>query len=143
MNLLYLETEKEYKNYYINTLAKKKIYTKEKIRVYFSPNTFYHAFFETTLSHKDSFSKERAKYMNLIKSTIENPTACHWGWDRESKTYSPNSTVSLYYENFIVILCYRINKDRILKANFKTCYWKINMYSIKKAPIWKIEDLKI
>ncbi len=78
MNLLLLETQDDYREYFINNYCNAKIYTYSGIEVKFYPDQFEHSFFESK-NHKKRdkslFSLERAQRMTWIKETLQNQNA--------------------------------------------------------------------
>lgn len=134
------DTLKEYKNHFEETYCKTPTLTFDGIKVFFSKDKFEHAFFESTKRNgvKDTFSDERAKRIDWIKATLENPKAdLYQGWDKDSKTYFPHRRVSVVFGDFAVIIGLSLNKSGELKGNFITCYEANNSIGkIRTSPVW-------
>lgn len=135
------ETPEEYKCYYEEIYCKAPTLTFDGIKVFFSKDKFDHAFFESTKRNgvKDIFSEERAKRIDWIKATLENPKAdLYQGWDKDSKKYFPHRRVSVVFGDFAVIIGLSLNKKNgELKGNFITCYEADNSIGkIRISPVW-------
>lgn len=137
-------TPAEYKQHYERYYCREKIFTFDNIRVRFRSEQFAHAFYESSAKNgwKDSFSWERAKRINWIKATLENPKAdSYQGRDKRNNSYDNNRRISVVYENFVVII--DITKKGAAKepimATFVTAYLadQYAMEKIRKAPRWK------
>ena len=135
------DTPKEYKNHFEKVYCKTPILTFDGINVFFSKDKFEHAFFESTKRNgvKDIFSEERAKRIDWIKATLENPKAdLYQGWDKDSKKYFHHRRVSVVFGDFAVIIGLSLNKKSgELKGNFITCYEANNSIGkIRTSPVW-------
>ena len=142
--LLHLEKVEDYRRYYISNYCCEKIFTFDSIRVRFRSEQFAHAFYESSAKNgwKDGFSWERAKRINWIKETLENPKAdSYQGRDKRNNSYDNNRRISVVYENFVVII--DITKKGAvtepLMTTFVTAYPadQYAMEKIRKAPRWK------
>ncbi len=140
MDLLNLNNELDYKEYYILNYCKQKIFTYSGIEVKFYEDQFEHAFFESKQykkRDKSIFSWERAKRMDWIKNVLLDSNAeLYVGWDRDKKKYNENRRVSIISEdNYVVILNIINNK----KAKFITAYNASisNARKIRSAPKWQ------
>jgi len=134
-------TPAEYKQYFEKHYCRAKIITFDNIRVYFSPSKFGHVFYESTNrdGKKDAFSIHRAKRIDWIKATLENPHAeLYQGWNKKDKVIEPNRRVSVVYEEFVVVIDVKFDEqDRPIKAEFITAYVADNsINSIRKSPKW-------
>ena len=141
--LLEYETEAEYKDHFKRSYCRGAITTFDGIAVYFRPDKFDHAFYESSArdGNKDQFSFVRAQRLDWIKATLEHPEAdLYMGWDKRGKNYNPHRRVSVIYEDFVVIIEIRQTKAGKLKGNFVTCYKADNSIGkIRNAPEWKIK----
>ncbi|OOS24894.1 hypothetical protein B0680_03720 [Moraxella pluranimalium] len=143
--LLKYETIAEYKNHFEKHYLRSEIFTFDGIRVYFKPQKFGHAFYESsnyTKGAKDQFSYTRAERMDWIKLTLESPNAEQFiGWNKDTKSYEKTRRVSVVYANFVVVIEIRLAKDNILKGNFVTCYVAdASIEKIRKSPKWNKDD---
>lgn len=140
MNLLYLNNEEEYKNYFILNYCKQKIFTYSGIEVKFYEDQFKHAFYESEdykKRDKSIFSWRRARRINWIKSVLLNPKVeLYVGWDRDKKKYNNNRRVSIITEDNYVVILNIINEK---KAKFITAYTAsvTNAKKIRSAPKWE------
>jgi len=137
--LIVLPTEKDYQNYYTNEFCRKAVFTADSLRVYFSPNRFWHAF--CTRDHngkKDKFSIERAQYIGWIKPTLGNPNALLLqGWNADLEVYEPHRRVNIVFESFIVVIEIQLAQNQSVKASFITAYYADkSINKIKKSPKW-------
>lgn len=136
-------TPAEYKTHYEVHYCQRPITTFDGIKIFFPKHKFGHAFYESSQRNgiKDTFSDERAKRINWIKDTLENPNAdLYQGWDKESKVYLPHRRVSVVYGDFAVIIGLSLNKNGELKGNFITCYEADNSIGkIRNSPLWDKE----
>ncbi|MCK9371909.1 MAG: hypothetical protein M0P91_01825 [Sulfuricurvum sp.] len=134
------DTPVEYKTHYEVNYCQRPIMTFDGINVFFGKDKFEHAFYESSdrRGSKDTFSDERAKRINWIKDTLENPNAVlYQGWDFKTKQYKPDGRVSVVYGDFVVVIRLSLNKSGVLKGNFVTCYEADNSISkIKSSPLW-------
>lgn len=138
--LVAYSTEAEYRHHYERVYCHGKITTFDGIRVYFSPSSFEHAFFESSNrdGRKDVFSTVRAQRIDWIKATLENPQAAVYkGWNKRTRRYDDTRRVSVVYENFVVIIALSLKRDGSLKGNFITCYQADNSINkIRQSPKW-------
>lgn len=145
--LLVCESIGDYHAHYLKEYCRKTVKTFDGIRIYFSPNNFEHAFYESSRrdGRKDVFSPERAQRMDWIKATLENPRArLYQGWDKKTGKYSAKRRVAVVYEDFVVILAMRLKKDESMVGRFLTCYQASNSIGkIRRSPEWtRVECLK-
>jgi hypothetical protein len=142
--LVHYGTALEYRAHYERVYCRGKILTFDGIRVYFSPGTFDHAFYESTNrdGNKDKFSSARAERIDWIKATLEHPNAdIYAGWNKMARCYDPTRRVAVVFEKFVVVIALRIKQDSVLKANFVTGYQADNSIgSIRSSPIWSRLD---
>ncbi|MBN2427892.1 MAG: hypothetical protein JXK94_06130 [Deltaproteobacteria bacterium] len=142
--LVFYATVSEYRSHYLNAYCRAKIQTFDGIRVYFSPDRFGHAFYESTSrdGFKDAFSQERAQRMDWIRATLESPDAVLFqGWDKKARQYDGTRRVAVVYEDFVVVVQMRIDKRDRLKANFVTCYQADNsIHRVGQSPNWSYTD---
>lgn len=140
---VHYDTPAEYKQYYIKHYCREKIFTFDGVRVKFEQSQFAHAFYEASKKDgkKDNFSLERARRIDWIKATLENPKAdIYQGRDKRTNLYNNNRRISVVYENFVVII--DITKKGAAKnpisAKFVTAY-PADQYAIAKirnSPRW-------
>lgn len=140
--LLFLPTEVDYRIHFNNCIINSNVTTRHDIRVNFDPESFDHAFYESTNRNKvkDVFSKTRANRMSWIIPTL-NDSSANWfkGWFR--RKYDVTRAVATAYDNFVVILEFRINRSSILVAKFITCYEANNsIRKIRSSPAWDLEE---
>lgn len=137
------ETVEEYKTHYKRGYCQKPTRTFDGIDIYFGADKFEHAFYESSQRDgvKDTFSVERAKRIDWIKATLENPNAVlYQGWDAKSREYTSNRRVSVVYGDFVVVIYLSLHKRGALKGNFVTCYEADNsMGKIRSSPLWERE----
>jgi len=142
--LVNYDTWQEYKEHYLNKYCRSVIITFDGIRVYFSPDTFGHAFRESSGRNgvKDTFSTIRMQRIDWILAALTNKDAeLFCGWDKKSKTYRSNRRVSVVYVDFVVVIEISRREGGLLKANFKTCYRAdVSIDKIKKSPRWTLAD---
>lgn len=135
--LLKLKDENAYRLHYVHTLCNQRIETFDGISVYFAPDRFGHAFFESSDKRgaKDIFSLVRAEHMDWIAVALACPDAlCLQGRNRNK--YSPQRRVTVV-EDFIIVISLKKGGYGELKANFVTCFWGNNSAPrIRKSPIW-------
>lgn len=138
--LVIYSTETEYRRHYERVYCDGEVTTFDGIRVYFSPSSFDHAFFESSNrdGRKDVFSTIRAQRIDWIKATLENPQAeVYEGWNKGSRSYDNTRRVSVVYENFVVIIALSLKRNGSLKGNFITCFQANNSINkIRQSPKW-------
>lgn len=139
--LVKYESVSEYKRHYQRQYQRNRIVTFDGIRIYFQPQRFNHAFYENSNKQKgakDRFSFERAERIDWIKETLNNPSAkLFQGWNQYNKTYEPARRVSVVYDDFVVIVEFRLNLQSQLKGEFVTCYVADkSIDKIKSSPLW-------
>ena len=134
--LLFLPNEEAYKAHFINTLVGSKIMTFHGVPVKFKCKRFGHAFSE---SRWDSLI--RAKRMDWIRLTLEDQdTSWYQGWSGKRKKHESTRSVSVAYENFVVVLHYYLSKGD-LAASFITCYEaNRSIQKIRNSPLWDINE---
>lgn len=144
-SLLEYKTAQEYQEHYKAQFCKQKIVTADGMQVYFSEGRFWHAFCtRDEKGKKTDFSFERAKYINWIRPTLEQPNAILWqGWNSDKQYYEPDRRVSIVYQGFIVVIQIKMKKDGFLKADFITAFYDKKGNAVAKinnAPIWKKDE---
>lgn len=141
-NTLELENEIAYLDYFVKNLIRREIYTHDGIRIHFRKGHFYHAFFETTVSHKDCFSFDRARHMPEILTILQSPAAtCHCGWNNKERKHDPNRRVAYLLGTFLVVII--LNKNRNtgkLTGEFLTCFEadESTFNRVKRDPLWDV-----
>ena len=142
--LLHYATPVEYRAHYEQVYCRGVIHTFDGIRVYFSPDKFGHAFYESSPrdGRKDLFSGIRAQRMDWIRATLEHPQARLFeGWIKATGQYDATRRVAIVYEDFAVFVQMGLKKDGTLKANFLTCYQADNSIGkIEQSPAWRLES---
>ncbi|MGV0005172.1 MAG: hypothetical protein ACNYPG_00820 [Candidatus Porifericomitaceae bacterium WSBS_2022_MAG_OTU9] len=138
--LVYYQSEQEYRNHYRHTLVNNVISTHDGIRVYFSMDSFNHAFYKSKYGgeSRNVFQESRAVRIDWIRPSLEDGEAMLFqGWDNKAETYNPTRIVSLAYGNFVVVTQCRL-KGQNLVAKFITCYDADDypVIKIKKSPKW-------
>lgn len=135
---VYLDSEEEYRKYYIEKYCNRKIETWNHVEVKFYSDKFEDAFFESVNNKKrdkTKFSIERAKRIDWVEAALKNENAeIYQGWDRDKKQLSKNRRVVVISpENYVVIL--NLLKDG--SAKFITAYLADSPMTaklIKKGP---------
>lgn len=142
--LLVLADEAAYRAHFVQSLCRAVISTHDGIRVYFKPDTFDHAFFESSdrRGADDVFSTSRAERMDWIAAALADPNAlCVQGWDHSKQRYSPKRRVTVIVQDFVIVLQLSTKRNGTLKANFVTCFKAENSaVKIRQAPRWTRED---
>lgn len=141
--LLKLDDEDAYRQHFVRTLCRARIETHDGIRVYFSADTFEHAFFESSdrRGADDVFSLTRAERMDWIAAALADPNAlCCQGWDAKRQCYTPKRRVTVVVQDFVIVLALSTRRDGTLKANFVTCFKAENSAAkIRQSPRWTRE----
>lgn len=141
--LVHYQTEAEYRDHYKSAYCRRKIQTHDKIPVFFQPQKFEHAFYESTGKYtgKNKFSPSRAQRIDWVKATLENSQATlYQGWHKDKKIYVPDRRVSFVYESFVVVIDLFLGNNQSLKGNFITCYTADqSIDKITSSPIWSME----
>ena len=144
-SLLYFPREENYQAHFRDTLVRRRIVTFHGIPVKFAYKSFGHAFYESSQRNgiKDQFSRSRAERIDWIIPTL---TGCDtdWrqGWSKKRKGYESTRSVSVAYENFVVVLQYYNSGDR-LAAIFITCYdADTNINRIRSSPSWHVNSCR-
>ena len=117
-------TVDEYYCHYKREYCDKEIYTSDGIRVHFHPSTFFHAFGERSnprSPHKDRLSEDRAQRIDWVGATLATPDSSHSGWKSSTGSDDFTSRVDVFNQ-FVVVLQYKLGKRNSLKSEFKTCY---------------------
>jgi hypothetical protein len=142
--LVYYKTEEEYKDHYEREYCQGAIFSFDGIRVYFKPESFQHAFYESSQRNgvKDVFSEVRSQRINWIKETLENINSdLYQGWNKWKESYEPNKRVQIVYEDFVVIIRLKLDRRGNLKGQFMTCYLADNsIEKIRMSPKWTWEE---
>ena len=133
----------DYKRHYEQTYCRGVIHTFDHIRVYFCPQRFGHAFYESSdkSGNKDVFSRERAKRIDWIGAVLEYDEAeLYQGWNKDDKVYTPDRRVSLVVDDYVVVIRLSLKNDNSLKGEFVTAYVADQSAAkIKKSPLWTLE----
>lgn len=141
-SFLELQTEKDYKEHFIEKYCSQEIITFDGIKVNFYPRNFEHAFYKRskkkTTAPKDLFDSERAKRIDWIKKIIEDESIKpRVGYDNRKKTLDYNSRVSYVQNEKYVVIIRMIDET---KAFFVTAYLVDNTYTSRKIlekPLWE------
>lgn len=145
--LLHLQSEAEYRAYFVENYVRAHVATYHGVRVHFSADQFDHAFYEATNRDgvKDQFSWVRAQRMKWIALTLNDPGAIWYqGWIKRLERYDPTRSVAVAYGDFVVILKFRATRSGVLKSNFVTCYDADNsIHKIRRSPAWDIRECRI
>ena len=146
--LVVYDTVEDYRNHYERVYCQANIQTFDGIRVYFDPNKFEHAFYESTARDgcKDVFSVVRAQRIDWIKNTLEHPHADLFdGWSKSLKKHGSTRRVAVVHEEFVVIIAISLKANFSLKAKFLTCYQADNSINkIRSSPTWsKLNCLRL
>jgi hypothetical protein len=145
MTTLNLQTEAEYRAYYLDTFCKRPVMMPlsdgSSIPIYFAAHLFDHAFFESSQRDgiKDEFSLQRAEQMTNISTVLQDSKAIRLqGWDQKKREYNPTRCVTVVTEDeFVIVIRLGLTQRGTLKGKFVTCYVADNSYSkIIKAPMW-------
>lgn len=138
--LVQYATPDEYRTHYERVYCRGNITTSDGIRVFFSPGSFGHMFYESTArdGRKDAFSPVRAQRIDWIKATLEHHQATLFqGWDYKTRSYDATRRVAVVYEDFVVVIAMKLSRDGSLRANFVTCYQADNSIGkIRTSPAW-------
>lgn len=139
-NTMELESENAYLDYFVKNFIKQSIYTHDGIRIHFRKGHFYHAFFESTISHKDCFSFNRARHMPEILTILQSPAAtCHCGWNNKERRHDPHRRVAYLLGTFLVVIILNRNKSNgKLSGDFLTCFEadEFTFKRVKQDPLW-------
>jgi hypothetical protein len=131
-------TEIEYRNHFERVYCQQHIITFDGISVRFRKNCFDHSFYESSKRNKikDKFSDQRAKRIDWIKATLQDPKAeLYIGWDGTRKRYDKSHRVAVVVANYVVVI--RVSGDKT--AQFVTAYVADSVSTldkIKKSPRW-------
>jgi hypothetical protein len=113
-----------------------------QIPVYFDPNTFDHAFFESAnrdgVKDKD-FSLTRACRMPLIVTALTGPGNEQFaGYDKKSKQVGHARIVCVVTaEDFVVVVRLGLTAAGTLRGNFVTCFYADNsIQKVRSNPLW-------
>lgn len=132
----------QYKRHYENVYCRSIIVTFDDIRVYFKPQRFGHAFYESTPGGgKTIFSQKRAERIDWIKAVLESPDAeLYQGWSKNKKVYVPDRRVSVMLEDYVVVIELRLIKGAKLKGDFITAYVAdTSINKIRSSPTWTLQ----
>jgi hypothetical protein len=140
----------EYRSHYRREYCQSRVETHDGIRVFFKPDSFDHMFYESSNrdGKKDCFSRVRAERIDWIRLTLEHPgAAAYQGWLKSTRSYDAARKVAVVYEDFVVVISLRLDRQGGLRADFVTCYQADNSIGkIRSAPAWTtdvcIEQLK-
>lgn len=141
--LVEYECVDDYRAHYVHKYCQGRIVTADNIRVFFRPDAFEHAFYESTArdGRKDMFSPARATRIDWIGATLEHPQArLLAGWVKRTSSYDHGRRVAVVYGDFVVVIGLRLAKQETLKAEFVTCYQADNSIAkILTSPAWNRE----
>lgn len=133
----------DYRAHYVRKYCRGRILTADGIHVFFKPDAFGHAFYESTArdGRKDTFSPARAARIDWIGATLEHPQArLLAGWMKQTRSYDHTRRVAVVYGDFVVVIGLRLDAQEMLKANFVTCYQADNsLPKILTSPAWSRE----
>jgi hypothetical protein len=143
--LLKLPDQASYRAHYERTLCRGGIVTHDGIPVFFRKEEFDHAFFESSgrQGENDIFSLERAMRMDWIAPALADPAARRLqGWVKREQRHDPARRVTLFVDDFLVVIAFRLRRDARLKATFVTCYPADakTRSKLARAPLWTLED---
>lgn len=142
-------TEDEYRTYFYENYCRRPIRMPlndgTTIPVFFKPDDFDHAFFESSQRDgvKDSFSQARSGHMDAIARILQDAGATRLqGWDKARGRHDPGRCVTVVLDDeFVIIIRLRLTQQATLKANFVTCFVADNSFAkIAKAPAWNTTD---
>jgi hypothetical protein len=127
----------EYRKHYERVYCQGPVVTFDGIPVRFRKNTFDHAFFESTHSKDDTFSKKRAERIDWIKAALEDPHSERYvGWDNRRKRYDRRRRVTVVMGDYVVV----IELTRKDTALFRTAFVADSgrtLNLIRQSPCWK------
>lgn len=137
---LNLPDEDAYRAHFLTEYCKGPLSSIHGFPVYFSPDDFDHAFFESTKRDgvKDLFSAARSSRMDWISESLLDPHS-HWhqGWDNKKRRYDTRRPVCVSAGDFVVVVRLSYKRDGSPKGNFVTCYWADNSIGkIRSSPLW-------
>jgi hypothetical protein len=133
------DTEDEYRRHFEEVYCREKIAAFDGIKVKFRKSKFEHCFFESSNKNqeKDTFSIERAKRIDWIKTALETPHGeLRVGWSKKYKCYDRKRRVTIIMGNYVVVI--ELLKKNGKKADFITAYVADNstLEKIRKGPEW-------
>ncbi len=121
--LLCLADQAAYQSHFVVKYCCGPIPTFDGIQVWFRPDKFRHAFFESSNRDgiKDRFSIKRAERMDWIEATLQDPTATlKQGWIKAEKRHDPQRRVAVVKGDYVVVIA--INRRNPRKASFVTAF---------------------
>ncbi len=88
------------------------------------------------------FSPNRAMRMDWILIALADPKYdCFQGWNRKKAFHDPTRRVTVVIDNFVVVIGIWQARNKLLKANFITCYQANNsIKKIRRSPRWTLQD---
>lgn len=133
-----------YRRHYEHTLCRGGIATHDGITVFFRREEFDHAFFESSgrRGENDIFSLDRARRMGWIAPALADPNVVRFqGWITKKQCSDPTRRVTLFIDDFVVVVALRLRQDDRLKANFVTCFPADakTREKLNKSPLWTLE----
>lgn len=141
--LIILDTEAEYRDYYKIEYCDKQITTHDGMVVTFRPEDFDHAFFKNASRRrkdKSIFATERAQRMSWIKKVLQDKNlTLYAGWDSKRKRYDHTRRVCLVTDDGYVVVLRIVNAT---KAVFNTAYLIDDPEverKIKSSPVWELK----
>ena len=114
-------SEADCRAYFERVYCQGPISTFDGIMVRFRKSNFEHCFFESSRRNgiKDRFSPPRAKRIDWIKATLEDPhSELFEGWDSSKKRYDRTRRAAIVMGNYVVIIAFTGPG----KADFVTAY---------------------
>lgn len=138
--LVIYKMEDEYRAHFERVYCQRPIITFDGIPVRFRKERFDHCMYESSKRNdeKDHFSPKRAQRMDWIEATLTNPVAdLYQGWDKRKKCFDPNGRVAVVFEEFVVVILVKKNRDGKFTADFITAYFADNSIGkIRSSPKW-------
>jgi len=143
--LLKLADQGAYRQHYERTICRGGIATHDGIPVFFRKQEFDHAFFESSNRQgaNDVFSLERAMRMDWIIPALIDPNARRLqGWLKREQRHDATRRVTVFLDNFLVVIALRIGRKGDLLAQFVTCYPadRKTQYKLDRAPTWTLKE---
>lgn len=143
--LLKLADQAAYRAHYEHSLCRGGIVTHDGIPIFFRKAEFDHAFCESSdrRGANDVFSLERAMRMDWIAPALADPAAARvQGWLRREQRHDATRRVTVWVEDFVVVIALRLGPDGALRGQFVTCYPadRKTRAKLSRAPLWTLRD---
>lgn len=138
--LVEYDSETDYQAHFERVYCSGPVMTFDGLEVRFRKRDFGHCFFESSCrdGKKDVFSKGRAKCIDWIKATLQDPSSeLYVGWDKKKKRYDRKRRVAIVMGNYVVILAITGTKT----ADFMTAY-VADTKPTAKRPITTIDQIR-